>query len=158
MSKKKKKPSPQAGGVQKPTQERSKARAQRQKARAAHRKAMRKREEALDASLEQDGTFAFIAGYTSNGVPYGTTWEELGLEPFASQDELLAAYDRYGAGLVDDDFDFDSTDDDPVVPAGLGSDSWEDPDSDPVDREKHEPFLPFVLEDIDDEDIGVLPF
>lgn len=24
-----------------------------------------------------DGTFAFIAGYTSGGVPYGTTWEEI---------------------------------------------------------------------------------
>ena len=24
-----------------------------------------------------DGTFAFIAGYTSNGVPYGLTWDEI---------------------------------------------------------------------------------
>ena len=41
-----------------------------------------------------DGTFAFIAGYTSGGVPYGTTWEELGLEPCASYEELMEAYDR----------------------------------------------------------------
>ncbi len=26
--------------------------------------------------LEQDEQFAFIAGYTSGGVPYGITWEE----------------------------------------------------------------------------------
>jgi hypothetical protein len=25
---------------------------------------------------ESDGTFAYIAGYTENGVPFGVTWEE----------------------------------------------------------------------------------
>lgn len=31
-----------------------------------------------EASLweESDETFAYIAGYTSGGVPYGVTWEE----------------------------------------------------------------------------------
>ena len=29
-----------------------------------------------------DDTFFFIAGYTSGGVPYGVTWEEMGLEPY----------------------------------------------------------------------------
>ena len=28
-----------------------------------------------------DETFCFIAGYTSNGIPYGLTWEELQHEP-----------------------------------------------------------------------------
>jgi len=32
----------------------------------------------------QDDTFFFIAGYTSGGAPYGTTWEEMGLEPYES--------------------------------------------------------------------------
>lgn len=27
-----------------------------------------------------DENFAFIAGYTSGGAPYGTTWEEVGSE------------------------------------------------------------------------------
>ena len=27
---------------------------------------------------DSDDTFAFIAGYTPGGVPYGVTWEELG--------------------------------------------------------------------------------
>ena len=26
---------------------------------------------------ESDDTFAFIAGYTSGGAPYGVTWEEM---------------------------------------------------------------------------------
>ena len=43
---------------------------------------------------DSDDVFAFIAGYTGGGVPYGITWEELGLEPYASYDELMEAYDR----------------------------------------------------------------
>ncbi len=27
--------------------------------------------------IDSDETFAFIAGYTSGGAPYGTKWEEL---------------------------------------------------------------------------------
>ena len=27
-----------------------------------------------------DGTFAFIAGYTTVGAPYGVTWEEVGID------------------------------------------------------------------------------
>lgn len=27
--------------------------------------------------FESDETFAFIAGYTSGGAPYGITWEEM---------------------------------------------------------------------------------
>lgn len=29
---------------------------------------------------DSDDTFAFIAGYTSGGLPYGVTWEEAGPE------------------------------------------------------------------------------
>ena len=36
----------------------------------------------------QDDRFAFIAGYTSGGAPYGTTWEELGCSPHDYEDEL----------------------------------------------------------------------
>ncbi|HYZ75621.1 MAG TPA: hypothetical protein VE641_21265 [Chthoniobacterales bacterium] len=39
----------------------------------ARRKAARK----LDPlANESDATFAYIAGYTDNGVPFGVTWEE----------------------------------------------------------------------------------
>ena len=41
----------------------------------------------------QDDRFAYIAGYTSGGAPYGVTWEEmgeLGVHPYAHElaDEL----------------------------------------------------------------------
>jgi len=42
-------------------------------------RARRKQEvEELDTEFDSvsDGTFAFIAGYTSGGVPYGTRWED----------------------------------------------------------------------------------
>lgn len=29
---------------------------------------------------DMDGTFAFIAGYTPGGAPYGVTWEEVGID------------------------------------------------------------------------------
>lgn len=35
----------------------------------------------LPFSEYQDDTFYYIAGYTSGGVPYGVTWEEMGLTP-----------------------------------------------------------------------------
>ena len=36
---------------------------------------------------DSDATFAFIAGYTSWGFPYGVTWEELGETPPQCQGE-----------------------------------------------------------------------
>ena len=35
---------------------------------------------------DSDETFAYIAGYTSAGFPYGITWEELGEEPSDFED------------------------------------------------------------------------
>lgn len=43
---------------------------------------------------DSDETFAFIAGYTSGGAAFGTTWEELGLDANASEDELEKAYQK----------------------------------------------------------------
>ena len=42
------------------------------------RKKMREKEQQFEYSDER---FAYIAGYTSWGFPYGVTWEELGEEP-----------------------------------------------------------------------------
>jgi hypothetical protein len=48
----------------------------------------RKREQSeRDEYPDSDGTFAFIAGYTPAGFPYGTTWEELGETPPWVDDE-----------------------------------------------------------------------
>lgn len=57
-------------------------------------KHLKKQQEQPDFNESQDDRFAFIAGYTDGGAPYGITWEELGLEPYASYEELMEAYDR----------------------------------------------------------------
>jgi hypothetical protein len=36
---------------------------------------------------DSDNTFAYIAGYTQGGVPYGITWEELGEKPPSFDEE-----------------------------------------------------------------------
>jgi hypothetical protein len=48
---------------------------------AAHRKKREQRERAEWVNPDSDETFAYIAGYTSAGFPYGVTWEELGENP-----------------------------------------------------------------------------
>ena len=40
-----------------------------------------KEEKFHDPYPDSDDTFAYIAGYTSLGFPYGVTWEEIGEEP-----------------------------------------------------------------------------
>ena len=37
-----------------------------------------------------DDRFAFIAGYTSGGAPYGTTWEEMGIDPLLPLSEKVS--------------------------------------------------------------------
>ena len=39
-----------------------------------------------------DDTFAFIAGYTDGGAPYGTTWWEAGIDPELPFDEKVRQY------------------------------------------------------------------
>ena len=41
---------------------------------------------------DMDDHFAFIAGYTPGGFPYGTTWEELGIDPGLSLEEKERLY------------------------------------------------------------------
>ena len=38
---------------------------------------MKKKEVFRDNLFGSDETFAFIAGYTSGGAPYGVTWDEM---------------------------------------------------------------------------------
>ncbi len=38
---------------------------------------------------DRDGTFYFIAGYTSGGFPYGITWEQAEEEGLLDEDEKL---------------------------------------------------------------------
>jgi hypothetical protein len=46
-----------------------------EQARATHR-ARRKEEHARATARESNDEFAFIAGYTEGGAPYGITWDE----------------------------------------------------------------------------------
>ncbi|WP_455618016.1 hypothetical protein [Eisenbergiella sp.] len=68
------------------------------------KKKLKKKQQAENDAFyaDCDETFAFIAGYTSGGMPYGTTWEELGLEPLASAEEIDAAYERQMQGTPQD--------------------------------------------------------
>lgn len=65
------------------------------------RKKEKKNTPEIDFYADSDDTFAFIAGYTDGGVPYGTTWEELGLEPYASPEKIEAAYDNMSGDQAD---------------------------------------------------------
>ena len=41
---------------------------------------------------DMDGAFAFIAGYTPDGAPYGVTWEQVGIDSELSFEEKLRLY------------------------------------------------------------------
>jgi len=56
----------------------------------------KQRQELFDRFPDSDNTFMYIAGYTSGGVPYGTTWAEMGLNPY----EIPEDYDFYGGADV----------------------------------------------------------
>ena len=45
-----------------------------------------------DLYSDMDGTFAFIAGYTSGGAPYGVTWEQVGIDSELPFDERVRFY------------------------------------------------------------------
>lgn len=62
-----------------------------QRAKKAKRKRLREQSRMQKSNLadyaEQDGTFYYIAGYTSGGAPYGVTWEEMGMSPYTEDDD-----------------------------------------------------------------------
>ena len=49
---------------------------------------------------DMDDHFAFIAGYTPGGFPYGTTWEELGIDPALPLTKKVRLYDENLVGVV----------------------------------------------------------
>jgi len=53
-------------------------------------------DDVLDVRMGEDmsDTFAFIAGYTPGGFPYGTTWEELGIDPALPLDEKVKRHEK----------------------------------------------------------------
>lgn len=51
------------------------------------RKSYKKQKREFEDVIESDETFAFIVGYTSGGVPYSVTWEEMECAPEADKEE-----------------------------------------------------------------------
>lgn len=69
------------------------------------RKKRKKTPDSADNIIEQDERFAYIAGYTSGGFPYGVTWEEeeeinkkgfLGLIQCPETEKTLVSTNRSG--------------------------------------------------------------
>ena len=60
------------------------------------KKKRKKKNKESELLLEQDEfydeDFAFIAGYTSGGAPYGIRWEEVGIDPDLSLEQKCALY------------------------------------------------------------------
>lgn len=50
---------------------------------------MGRRNKKSEISIESDDTFAFIAGYTSGGFPYGITWEEMEQKSLEEDEEFF---------------------------------------------------------------------
>lgn len=61
----------------------------------ASKRKNKKKNECFDNEFESDENFAFIAGYTSNGFPYGITWEQ--------QEQILLEEKKYEESLAKKD-------------------------------------------------------
>ena len=62
-----------------------------------------------DLYSDMDGTFAFIAGYTPGGFPYGVTWEEVGIDSELPFDEKVRLY-MYQINGAEDTLEIDADD------------------------------------------------
>lgn len=61
----------------------------------------RELQEFYDRFPDSDDRFFFIAGYTSGGAPYGVTWDEMGLAPYQSLDDIDWDWLEASAGGMD---------------------------------------------------------
>ena len=52
----------------------------------------KERERLAELYKDCDGRFAFIAGYTDGGAPYGVMWEEVGIDPGLPFEEKVKLY------------------------------------------------------------------
>ena len=46
----------------------------------------------IDPYPDMDGEFAYIAGYTSGGAPYGVRWEDVGIDSELPFEEKVQMY------------------------------------------------------------------
>lgn len=77
-----------------------------EQARAAHRARQGEKHALAQSAGEWDDEFAFIAGYTEGGAPYGIRWDDAD-EPSEDERARRAAIDIFeqAAPLLDDDED-----------------------------------------------------
>ena len=55
----------------------------------------KERERLAELYEDCDGRFAFIAGYTDGGAPYGVMWEEVGIDPGLPFEEKVKFYQNH---------------------------------------------------------------
>ena len=60
--------------------------------RKKHKKKKNKLDPYEEMYSDMNGTFAFIAGYTSGGAPYGVTWEQVDIDPELPFEEKARIY------------------------------------------------------------------
>lgn len=73
-----------------------------ERARAAQRA---RRKDAAGPMCDRDGEFAFIAGYTEGGAPYGIRWDDPDEEPVRDLAQLQVNLRAQAARLMKDDAD-----------------------------------------------------
>ena len=79
------------------------------KKRPKHKKQQAAEDIRMEMYSDMDGTFAFIAGYTPGGAPYGVTWEQVGIDselPFEEKVQLF----RKQMDVSADEFTVDDSD------------------------------------------------
>ena len=59
----------------------------------------KERERLAELYEDCDDRFAFIAGYTDGGAPYGVMWEEVGIDPGLPFEEKVKLYHMQMLGL-----------------------------------------------------------
>ena len=62
------------------------------KNRPKHKKQQAAEDIRMEMYSDMDGTFAFIAGYTPGGAPYGVTWEQVGIDSELPFEEKVQLY------------------------------------------------------------------
>ncbi len=62
------------------------------KKRPKHKKQQAAEDIRMEMYSDMDGTFAFIAGYTPGGAPYGVTWEQVGIDSELPFEEKVQLY------------------------------------------------------------------
>ena len=56
------------------------------------KEAAKRQSELAEEYSDCDGRFAYIAGYTDGGAPFGLTWEEIGIDPMLPFEEKVRLY------------------------------------------------------------------